>query len=24
LFAWRDLDEADVSRKPMIFWTKQL
>ena len=23
-FAWRDLDETSESRKPMIFWTKQL
>jgi GNAT superfamily N-acetyltransferase len=23
-FAWRDLDDAAESRKPMIFWTKQL
>jgi GNAT superfamily N-acetyltransferase len=23
-FAWRDLDEASESRKPMVFWTKQL
>lgn len=23
-FAWRDLDEANESRKPMVFWTKQL
>lgn len=23
-FAWRDLDEASESRKPMVFWSKRL
>jgi GNAT superfamily N-acetyltransferase len=23
-FAWRDLDEAEQSDKPMVFWTKEL
>jgi GNAT superfamily N-acetyltransferase len=23
-FSWRDLDEADESAKPMMFWTKEL
>jgi hypothetical protein len=23
-FAWRDLGDAHETRKPMVFWTKQL